>query len=83
MVGATLPSWGPKGGFDLLARRLAEWWALQRLFALWQLLRKAKPEVTLAPEPSRLYEALQVGETGWHLRRLVIEAQGRAAAPAL
>jgi hypothetical protein len=52
LVGATLPSWGPRVGLDRLWERLAAARQCRQLGPLWTLVSTAAPQVAMLPHPA-------------------------------
>jgi hypothetical protein len=80
LIGATLPSWGPRIGLSALFDWAGRWRTYQRLRPLWLALYHANPQIALvAPKPA-LLEFLLWGDLDLRLYRRVIEIRdGRLA----
>jgi hypothetical protein len=84
LVGATLPSWGPRVGLDRLWERLAAGRHCRQLGPLWTLVSAAVPQVAMLPHPAepRLRRARMTVEIldGYvHLRRWMSAAASERA----
>ncbi len=52
LVGATLPSWGPRIGLDRRWNTIVAWRDCRQLQPLWKLIHTAVPQVTMTPHPA-------------------------------
>ena len=73
LIGATMPTWGPRVGLPALYRWAARYAAYRRLAPLWHAVYQANPEIALLPPPSPLADALAVRDLGFRLYRRVVE----------
>ncbi|HEY3085209.1 MAG TPA: MAB_1171c family putative transporter [Candidatus Dormibacteraeota bacterium] len=72
-IGATLPSWGPRLGFDSAQTPMGEYLSLHRLYALWRTLGELTPGVALMAPRSRFAEAIDLRDIHFRLYRRVVE----------
>ncbi|MBP2320259.1 hypothetical protein JOF56_000644 [Kibdelosporangium banguiense] len=80
LVGATLPSWGPRIGLSALFDWAGRWRTYQRLRPLWFALYQANPQIALVQPRSALLEFLLPTDLNLRLYRRVIEIRdGRLA----
>jgi hypothetical protein len=80
LIGATLPSWGPRIGLSALFDWVGRWRTYQRLRPLWFALYQANPQIALVQPKPALLEFLLPFDLDLRLYRRVIEIRdGRLA----
>jgi hypothetical protein len=80
LIGATLPSWGPRIGLSALFDWAGRWRTYQRLRPLWFALYQANPQIALVQPKPALLEFLLPTDLDLRLYRRVIEIRdGRLA----
>jgi hypothetical protein len=80
LIGATLPSWGPRIGLSALLDWTDRWRTYQRLRPLWFALYQASPQIALVQPKPALLEFLLPYDLDLRLYRRVIEIRdGRLA----
>jgi len=73
IVGMTLPSWGPRLGFDRMVAWTGDCVALWRLYPLWRRLCTIAPEVVMVPPRPRLLDLFDVRDVRFRLYRRILE----------
>ncbi|GAA0393612.1 hypothetical protein GCM10009530_51280 [Microbispora corallina] len=73
LVGATMPTWGPRLGLAVLLDWLQRCHTYHALRPLWLALYRASPQIALAPPVPALLDLLMLQDLGLRLYRRVIE----------
>jgi len=72
-IGSTLPSWGPRLGFDGWPALVSGYLSLQRLYPLWKTLGRVVPGVLLVTPRARVVELVDLRDIHFRLYRRVVE----------